>query len=406
MNHTAFFDWDRTEGAEQAPPAVEVHDETLRDGLQSPSVHDPPVADKQRFVRLLDQLGVGSVCLGFPAAGARAARDVEILLRTIDEEGLRIAPVVAGRTHEGDIRPILDICQRVGRPVEAMLFVGSSPVRMAVERWSEAHLLQVVKRSVALATGGGLAVGFVTEDTVRSHPGTLRDLFSVAVDGGVARLALCDTVGCVTAAGTGRIVRWTHDLLVELGVRERVAIDWHGHDDRGLALSNALVAAAAGADRLHGTVLGVGERVGNTPLDLLLVNLKLQGSVTGDLGRLAELVELTSASLHVPIPFDYPVFGRDAFRTATGVHAAAIVKAAQDGRADWIDRVYSGVPAGWFGRAQVIEIGPMSGRSNVRHWLERHGLEAGEARIARILEAAKRADAVLDDAAVRALLDP
>jgi 2-isopropylmalate synthase len=399
---STFYDWEPAPVPGRAP--VELHDETLRDGLQSPSAHDPSLADKQRLVRLLDQLGVASVCLGFPGASARAARHTEALLRQVVDEGLRIRPVVAGRTHPDDIRPILDICARVGCPVEALLFVGSSPVRMSIERWDTTHLLEVVRRSVSLASSGGLQVGFVTEDTVRSHPDTLRPLFTTAVEAGATRLTLCDTVGCSTAHGAARLVRWTAELLHTLGRRPQVAIDWHGHDDRGLALSNALAAVEAGADRVHGTVLGIGERVGNTPLDLLLVNLKLDQRVTGALDLLAELVEHTSRALQVPIPVDYPVFGRDAFRTATGVHAAALVKAERDGRSDWVDRVYSGVPAGWFGRTQIIEIGPMSGKSNVRHWLACRGLEASEARIAAVLDAAKLADAVLDDDAIFRLL--
>jgi 2-isopropylmalate synthase len=407
MNDTpGLFDWNQPASADPPVlPSVEIHDETLRDGVQSPSVHDPSIEAKREIVRLLDRLGVDSVCLGFPGASPRAYRHSEALLQIIEDEKLRIQPVMAGRTHPDDIEAIKRICDKIGRASEALLFVGSSPIRMAVERWSENHLARVVSESIESATEAGLDVGFVTEDTVRSRPETLKALFTAAVHSGARRITLCDTVGCVTASGTRRIIHWTHQLLTRMGVRQQVRIGWHGHNDRGLALSNGLVAAFAGADRVHGTVLGIGERVGNTPLDLLLVNMRLQGSTSRAVGELAALVTTTAEAMKVDVPFDYPVFGSDAFRTATGVHAAAIVKATQEHHADWANRIYSGVPAHWFGRKQVIEIGPMSGRSNVRHWLRRHGLDPREDIVEYILNEAKQANAVLTDHEVRQLLD-
>ena len=249
-----------------------------------------------------------------------------------------------------------------------------------------------------LAKQAGLPCTFVTEDTTRSHPTTLRRLFVAAIEEGADGLALCDTVGHATPNGVFNLIHFAKSIIRGLGTNTR--IDWHGHNDRGFGLGNALTAVEAGADRVHGCILGVGERVGNTPLDLFLVNMKLLGYHTGDLSALAELVDIASSSCRVPIPVSYPVFGRDAFRTGTGVHAAAVIKALDKG-ADWLaDRVYSGVPASWFGRHQAIEIGHMAGDSNITFWLKQRGFAPTPELVAAIRTKAKAGSRVLEEVEV------
>lgn len=395
-------DWN-LDGPAAPTPRVRLHDETLRDGLQSPSVTDPDLDQKLRILRLLDGLGVDTADLGLPGAGDRARQDIEALVRLIRDEGLRIRPTVACRTHPADIQPAAELADRVGMPIEAMMFLGTSPIRLYAEDWDEDRLERLTRESMRLAVRSGLGATFVTEDTVRSHPDTLRRLFIAAIEEGATCLILCDTVGHATPDGTRNLVRWTLRLLQELGVHDRVTVDWHGHNDRGLALVNALAAAEAGAHRLHGTILGIGERVGNTALDQLLVNLRLLGADPRDLSGLYELARIVSAATETPIPVNYPVLGDDAFRTATGVHAAAVIKAKRK-HDDWLaDRVYSGVPASWVGRDQEIAVGFMSGASNVRFWLESHGVEATEARVQAILERAKHTKKLLTENELRQL---
>ena len=399
------YDWNTV--AERPPlvacPPARVHDETLRDGIQSPSVRDPDVDAKLRVLHLLERLGVDSTDVGLPGAGPRAREHVTRLVREIVEQQLAIRPTCAARTVVADIEPIAEVSQQLGTAIEVMTFIGSSPIRQYAEDWSTDLIVRRSVEAISFAAGEGLPVTFVTEDTIRSHPDFLRELFLRAIEAGAGRLCLCDTVGHATPDGVRNLIRFTRGVVEESGAQ--VGIDWHGHDDRGLSLVNALVAYEAGADRVHGTVLGIGERVGNTPLDLLLVNLKLLGVYADrDLGALGELCAVVSEAMEVPIPVGYPVFGRDAFRTATGVHAAAIVKARRKGEDDLADRVYSGVPAGWFGREQEILIGPMSGASNVVHWLQRRGIEATEARVRHLLAAAKRSDHNLTEEEVHALL--
>jgi 2-isopropylmalate synthase len=374
---------------------VELNDETLRDGLQSPSVRDPSLDEKIKFVHLMDKLGIYTADIGLPGAGPRAVESVDVLTREIVQGKLKLRPNCAGRTVEADIVPMVEISQKYGIPIEAYLFLGSSPIRLYVENWDVKKLLELSGNAIAFAAKQGLPVAFVTEDTTRSDPETLRAIFLNAIEQGARRLCLCDTVGHVAPAGVANLIRFTKDVIKETGLD--IALDWHGHRDRGLALPNALTAIGEGARRVHGTALSVGERVGNVSMDLLLVNLKLFGAIDNDLSHLNEYVELAESALGAPRPYNYPMFGSDAFRTATGVHAAAIIKARSRGE-DWLaDRVYSGVPAAWLGRTQDIEIGPMSGASNVKYWLQQHGFAAPPSTVEAVLRKAKEADHVLSE---------
>ena len=373
-----------------------LNDETLRDGLQSPSVRTPSIEQKLEILHLLEALAIDTADIGLPGAGAHVVRDVERLASEIGSSRLRIRANCAARTMTADIQPIADIVQRTGVPIECCCFIGSSPIRRYAEDWTVEHLLRCTEEAVGFAVRQGLSVMYVTEDTTRSDPDTLRRLFGAAIDAGAARICLADTVGHATPDGARAIVRFARRVIDERG-SAGVEIDWHGHRDRDMGTINSLVALEAGATRLHGTVLGLGERVGNTPIDLLLVNLVLIGWVSRDLTHLNDLVQTVSAATGEPIPDNYPVFGRDAFRTATGVHAAAVVKAFRKREPDVADAVYSGVPARLVGRTQVIEIGPMSGRSNVIYWLERRGIEPDDDLVDRIFRLAKRSRMVLTE---------
>lgn len=400
------FDWnEQPPHYKGPPPKVEVHDETIRDGIQCPSVTDPSLDQKLAMVRMLSELGVHSSDLALPGAGKRATDDCRALVEMIRDEGLSIRPAAAGRTLAADVRPILELTQQTGVPIEAMLFLGTSPIRLYAEGWDGDRLERLTREAVRMGVEGGIPVSFVTEDTVRSKPDTLARLFEIAVQEGADRLVLCDTVGHATPAGVRNLIAFTHDLLVEWGVRHKVRIDWHQHEDRGLSLINTLVAVEAGADRVHGTILGVGERVGNTPLDQLLVNLKLMGAWGGDLQQLGPLCDLVSQATSVPIPVGYPVFGADAFRTGTGVHAAAVIKAHNKGDHWLADRIYSGVPAAWFGRQQQIEIGHQSGLSNVKFWLKQRDLPQSDQVVQAIFELAKRGDGLLEDHEILAVVE-
>jgi len=384
---------------------VEFYDESLRDGIQSPSATDPSIADKERILALQDAVGIQHTDIGLPGAGPRAVEDVRHLAKFTRDEGLRINLTCAARTHPNDINPIISISQEVGLPIEVMAFLGSSPIRQFAEGWDTQRLVDLTGAAVRLATDAGNPCTFVTEDTVRSTPETLKTLFEVALGEGAKGLCICDTVGHATPDGVHNIVSWVRKTVIELGYPDTV-IDWHGHNDRGLGLVNAIAAAQAGAKRIHGTILGVGERVGNTMIDLLLVNMRLLGvQWEGDLSRLGEYAKLGARATSTPLPFNYPVFGTDAFRTGTGVHAAAIIKAMAKGDDALADAVYSGVPAGMFGLRQAIEVGHMGGRSNVVFWLKQRKIDPEDGLVDAIFDSAKATSRVLSDDEVMALVE-
>lgn len=388
------YDWNAANAAPSATHRIQFDDETLRDGLQSPSVKDPTLEQKVRLVHLMDELGIDTADVGLPGAGERAREHIRALCREM--KSLRITPNVACRTVVSDIAPIVDLVQELGRPVEVCAFIGSSPIRQYAEGWEFEKMLGLVRDAVAFATKNGLPCMFVTEDTTRATPEHVRALYSTAIEAGAKRVCVCDTCGHATPEGTRKLVRYVKTIVDEHG--GRVGIDWHGHRDRGRGLANALAAIEAGATRIHACALGIGERAGNTEMDLLLVNLKLDGRIDNDLSKLGEYCRLASEATGVPIPSNYPVMGTDAFETGTGVHAAAVIKAFRKGDHWLANRVYSGVPAELFGLEQKIKVGPMSGKSNVVWCLEKLGVEPTDERVQKVLDLAKRTPRMLSDA--------
>jgi 2-isopropylmalate synthase len=390
------YDWNTIDPALIHPNRhIGFDDETLRDGLQSPSVSEPPVEQKIELLHLMDALGIDTADIGLPGAGGTHAAGVELMAREIAEKKLKIRPNCAARTHRSDIQPIIEISQRAGILFVACTFIGSSAIRFFAEDWTLDKLLQLTEEAVSFAVSEGLPVMYVTEDTTRANPETIRALYTTAIRCGAKALCVCDTVGHSTPDGARSVVQFVKSIIEEQG--GNIRLDWHGHQDRGLGVINSIAAIQGGADQVHGSALGMGERVGNTPMDQLLVNLKLMGWIQNDLSRVGEYCSVASKACGWSIPYNYPVFGRDAFRTATGVHAAAVIKSYRKGDRELADLVYSGVPAGQFGLEQVVEIGPMSGKSNVIYWLEKRGIEVNEDRVNRIYDTAKQASSVLAD---------
>jgi isopropylmalate/homocitrate/citramalate synthase len=407
MSDELIHDWNRfSEPDIPASRHVLLNDETLRDGLQNPSVRNPSIEEKFEIVRLMEALGIDTVNVGLPGAGPRALADAEALAREIIGARMKIRVHVAGRTQKQDIQAIIELSQRLGQPIEAALFLGSSPIRRLVEDWSVDYLQRTTEDAVKQVAAAGLPVMFVTEDTMRTDPATVVALYSTAIRAGARAIVLCDTVGHATPRGAYNLVNFAIENVVKpSGVKIRV--DWHGHNDRGLAVANSMAAIAAGADQVHAAALALGERVGNTPMEMMLVNLRLLGLKNfreRDLSQLKKYSEAVARATNTTIPPNYPVIGRDAFRTQTGVHAAAIAKASKHNDPELADTIYSGVPAHLFGLEQVIEIGPMSGRSNIVYWLAKRSIPASDEIIDRIFAAAKKSDTVLTEQQILSLV--
>ena len=400
------YDWNSIEKLSTLAPnrTITFFDETLRDGIQSPSVVDPEIEDKLKIVELSNDLGIQYMDIGLPGAGARAVEDCTTIARFVRDNKLNVKIACAARTHVNDIKAIVEVSQAAGMPIEVMAFIGSSPIRQYAENWDLELMLKRTREAMKLAVDNDLPVTYVTEDTTRSRPEVLDKLFRNAVDHGATRLCLCDTVGHSTPEGVRALIKWTRHLLDAMG-SPHVGIDWHGHNDRGLGVANAIFAIEHGADRIHGTAMGIGERVGNAALDQILLNLKLLGELpNNDLSKLLLWCKVVSRATHVDIPPQYPLAGSDAFRTATGVHAAAIIKAEKKGHAWLADRIYSGVPASEFGKEQEIEIGHYSGESNVVYWLEKRGFSAPPDLVQDIMSMAKRGNRVLTDEEIKQVI--
>jgi 2-isopropylmalate synthase len=400
---TLIYDWNQNYPPELKPAGpILLNDESLRDGLQSPSVRDPSIAEKIEILHLMEALGINSLNLGLPGAGPRAVEAVTALAHEIATQKLKIKANCAARTHENDIRPIAEIVQKTGLPIEAATFIGSSPIRRFTEGWTDDFLLQTTEKAVKYVVSLGLAPMYVTEDTSRCDPETVKRLYSTAINCGARAIVICDTAGHSTPMGALALVKFVIDEVVKPS-GEKIRVDWHGHSDRGLAIANSMAAIIAGANCVHGCGIGLGERVGNTQIDQMLVNLKLMGIAPWDdqdLTKLKQYCETVSRATGVPIPKNYPVVGDDAFRTATGVHAAAIIKAYRKNDTLLANTVYSGVPSHVFGMDQVIDIGPMSGKSNVLFWLEHRRIEASEEVVERIYQCAKQSDHTLTEAEI------
>jgi 2-isopropylmalate synthase len=398
------YDWNQMDAAKLRPAGpVLLNDETLRDGLQSPSVRDPSIAEKIQILQLMEALGINSLDLGLPGAGPRALADCEALAHEIVRHKMKIRANCAARTHENDIRPIADIVQRTGLNIQAATFIGSSPIRRYTEGWTDDFLLETTEKAVKYTVSLGLDSMYVTEDTSRCDPAMVKRLYSTAISCGARAIVICDTAGHATPMGAFALVHFVLEEVVKPSA-EKIRVDWHGHCDRGLATANSMAALMAGAECVHACALGIGERVGNTQMDQMLVNLKLMGIAPWaeqDLTKLKDYCQAVSKATGVPIPANYPVVGEDAFRTATGVHAAAVIKAYKKQDIELANAVYSGVPSQMFGLEQIIDIGPMSGKSNVLFWLERHGVPATDEVVERIYKRAKASNHTLTETEIR-----
>jgi 2-isopropylmalate synthase len=379
-------------------------DETLRDGLQAPYVRGLTLEQKLTMVDHMVRSGVRSADLGFPGSSPAALAECAAIAKSVAASGYPLVQGYAGRTHGSDIRAICELAQAASVPVEAYIFIGVSPIRQYVEQWDPGLIQQKVRKSVSQCRRDGVEFVLVLEDAVRCTPEVLRRVYDVAVDSGIRRVTLCDTVGAALPNGTESLIAWSNSYF---DYREhQVGLEWHGHNDRGLALINSLTALALGCERVHGTILGIGERAGNASLDQLMVNAHLDEHARYDLTALREYSEYAGSVLGVGIPDNYPAMGRAVFQTSAGVHASAIMKAHERGNAQIKDAVYSSVPASLFGREQEVLIDASSGASNVRYWLLVNGYDhdGRDDAIEHVLARAKASRCPLSDEEIRRIV--
>lgn len=385
MDNDLLYNWG---GMRKHSGKVELNDETLRDGLQATYVRHPSPEDKKKFLDILALLGIHSANIGFPAASPMQERDVRELLQHVKDKKYNLQLDCGARTLISDIDPALRVMDAVGYPLEIGIFIGSSKVRQLVEKWELRQMGTLVSNAVSYARKHGAKVMFVTEDTTRAHPKTLEYLYKTAIDSGASRLCICDTVGVATPMGVQKLIKYFHTNIIG---SSRVKVDWHGHNDRGLAVANSLAAADSGVDRIQATALGVGDRAGNTAMEELCINLWMEKRVDMQVKYINRYTKFASQKMKVRISPKNPLVGSEVFSTSTGVHAAAIKKAFDIGRKELGAIVYSAIDPSWVGRRLTIKIGPMSGKANVLWVLGKLGMGGSpDSLVSRILEEAKK----------------
>ncbi|MEW6279772.1 MAG: 2-isopropylmalate synthase [Candidatus Eremiobacterota bacterium] len=390
------YDWNRQHGPVAWPAEPEVLDLTLWEAGHCPEALQPSLADRIDLLHRMGELGINAACVG--SAATTAWPEALALLSEWADSRLTVRPACLCQPEREQLDRVLEAAQGVSVLLEA----GVSPLEEWKGRQHLLHRLEVLRECALYASGHGLTVTVLCPDVAQAPPDFLIALWSTAIQAGASRLALVDSTGFATPPGAARLVQFAREVVRRLG--REVGLDWHGYNDRGLALANALTALEAGAQRVHASALGLAERAGCVPLDLLLVNLRLLGAVDRPMEALAGYCQQVAAACKVDVLPNYPVLGQDAFRTGTGVHAAAIVKAERKGFSALADLIYSGVPAGMFGFEQVIEVGPMAGESNVLFWLRKQGLEPTPERVEAIMGLAKSSDHVLTDREIREAL--
>ena len=393
------IDYEYSRNPSNHPHDVWFDDETLRDGLQSPSALNPTIEQKIELISYMERIGIQKADLGLPGAGPFHREHIDAMLAHIKENDFQLRPGAAVRTLMHDIEPLVEMQAKHEMEIQASAFLGTSPIRQYTEGWTMDKLISTMEKAVSYAVDNDVPVMFVTEDTTRSKPEDVKMIYQRAMDLGVRRLCVCDTCGHVTPNGVKQLLSFIDEEVIKDGGYQRrdIEVNWHGHQDRGLGVANNLAAVESGVDVLHGTALGVGERAGNAPIDQTMVNLSLMGIINNDLSLLSEYMQKANEYIKVPLPRNYPVFGSDAFETGTGVHASAVIKAMQKGDTWLADRVYSGVPASNFGLEQKIRIGHMSGRSNIIWWLEQRGIEVSDELVAHLFEVAKMQPRNMED---------
>lgn len=399
------FSWNRnlaSTSPETRLPTGIFFDETLRDGIQAPYVAVPSLAQKLSIVDHMVAAGIRSADLGFPGSGPEAAAECLEIAKYIVGCGHLISQGYAGRAHPSDVRAICEIAQKASVAVDAYIFIGVSPIRQYVEDWNLGFIARSIRAAAAECQRDGVEFVLVLEDTVRCTPEVLTQVYDVAIDIGVRRLVLCDTVGAALPSGTDALIRWSAKHFADHD--HAVGFEWHGHNDRGLGVINGLTALAAGCQRVHGAVLGVGERAGNASIDQLIVNSHLDEHDHYNLPALRKYCEYASTVLGYEIPSNYPAMGEAVFSTSAGVHAAAILKAHEKSGLLIKDRVYSSVPASYLGRKEEVLVDSSSGESNVRYWLALRGLQASTASIHEVLRTAKGASRPLSDEEIGRIL--
>jgi isopropylmalate/homocitrate/citramalate synthase len=353
--------------AARIPKGVQIWEETLRDGEQTPGVAYTP-EEKLQIARLLDEIHVPIMDVGIPVVSKEEARGV----RAIANAGFDATIMAAART----VRKDVEACIECGVDEIALFTAGSDlHIRHKLGMTRE-QVKEVAVRETEYAIAHGVAVSFVTEDTFRADLDFIADLYNACTEAGAHRAVICDTVGVMTPPG----IRWFFgELRKRLTAKE---LSFHGHNDFGLAVANSLTAVEEGVQVPHTCVNGLGERSGNASFEELVLALEaLYGYDTGiDVSRLYEVSQLVERLSGIPVGVSKPLVGHNAFAHESGIHAHGVIKHTA---------TYEPIQPERIGRQRTFVFGKHTGSLAVAEKLRSHGADATPDQVLRLVSLIK-----------------
>ena len=336
----------------ELPDSIEIWDETLRDGEQSPTVY-LTLNEKIHLAKVMDEIGVKLIAVGFPAVSDSEKK----IVKTIVTENLNNSTILGiARPREDDIDACIDADLK-----EIVIFMPISPIFRKTLKQNANHQLKQIETAIHYAKDNGFKVNWVSEDGSRCDFDHLKDVFDTAIKAGAERIVLGDTVGILTPLSTSYLIKRIKEEVIS-PLRKKIPIGIHTHNDFGLAVANTITGVIDGCKYPHTCINGYGERAGNAALEEVATILERIGIRTGiDLTKLPELSEICEKYFCKPLSQYKPIVGDYAFSHESGLHIAAILAH---------PLTYEPINPRMVGRRRKFYLGKFSGTKSVSHALQ------------------------------------
>ncbi|MFX1279673.1 MAG: LeuA family protein [Promethearchaeota archaeon] len=334
------------------PKSIEIWDETLRDGEQSPTVY-LTLDEKIHLAKLMDEIGVKLIAVGFPAVSESEKK----IVKTIVNENINNSTILGiARPRKDDIDACIDADLK-----EIVIFMPISPIFRKTLKQSEEQQLDQINSALHYAKDNGFKINWVSEDGTRCDFNHLKDVFNAAIEAGAERIVLGDTVGVLTPISTSYLIQRINKEVIS-PLKKQIPIGIHTHNDFGLAVANTITGVIEGCQYPHTCINGYGERAGNAALEEVATILERLGIKTGiDLTRLPELSEVCEKYFCKPLSQYKPIVGDYAFSHESGLHIAAILAH---------PLTYEPINPHMVGRRRKFYLGKFSGTKSVAYALQ------------------------------------